>query len=63
MCTNAFTQLDPRDEITTGSKRPTEQMNPLTLGSKDVPLGRGLAGEARSALLSRRERLRIAEEG
>lgn len=54
-------QTDPRDTVTTGAQRPTEQ-NPLRLKSTDVPLGDGMAGAARNAILNRRDRLRIAEE-
>ena len=57
------TRLNPRDVITTGDDRPTEKMRQTSLRATDVPLGDGLAGAARQSILTRRERLRIAEEG
>jgi len=60
MCTSLL-QMDPRDTITVGGKK--RQVDPTRVGPTDVPLGDGMAGEARNAILSRRERLRIAEEG
>lgn len=59
MCTASF--LQPQGEVTTGANRPTERMQPLQVNATDVPLGIGLAGAARNSILTRRERLRIAE--
>lgn len=66
MCTagplRRLTQLDPRDEIRTGDDMRTNPTN-LRLGASDVPMGSGTLDAARSAIINRREKLRIAEEG
>jgi hypothetical protein len=66
MCTagplQRLTQVDPRDEIRTGVNMRSNQPN-LRLGASDVPMGTGTLDAARSAIINRREKLRIAEEG
>ncbi len=59
MCTSL---LNPPGQSVTVDGR-TRQINPRDINATDVPLGGGMAGEARNAILNRRERLRIAEEG
>jgi len=59
MCTASL--LQPQGEVTTGANRPTEDLISIQPKAVDVPLGIGLAGAARNSILTRRERLRIAE--
>lgn len=58
MCTSLLNQ----GQVTTGDDRPTAQFDRLTpINAQEIPLGVGLAEQAKRALVSRRERLRIAE--
>ncbi len=61
MCTSL---LQPQGEVTTGKDRPTAQFDRVApIRASDVALGDGLADTAKRALLTRRERMRIALEG
>lgn len=70
MCTSMFTQPADGSYITTpGNKTPRSggvpvgRPAPIRPNPVDVPLGTGMLGGSKNAILTRAERLRIAEEG
>lgn len=60
MCTAA---LDSVRQYMGQDDKPKDDSKVVPASAVDVPLGQGLAGQARLSILSRRERIRQAVEG